>query len=122
MINPRKMPEKIWAKTHGASTDVVSGQRGLIGGWSEHQREGQTEYIRLDVHAWFITKAEAEFEHLRGIEEQDDEAYSSGFDAGFGEARLTQDITENMLRKKVADLTTERDAALTQLAAAMRTV
>lgn len=43
------MPERIYAKTHGASTDVISGQRGLIGGWNEHKREGQVEFIRSDV-------------------------------------------------------------------------
>ena len=41
-------PERIWAKTHGASTDVISGQRGLIGGWNENRRDGQEEYLRLD--------------------------------------------------------------------------
>ena len=41
-------PERIWAKTHGASTDVISGQVGLIGGWNEHRRDGQEEYLRAD--------------------------------------------------------------------------
>ena len=43
-----KGPDRIWAKTHGASTDVLSGQRGLIGGWNEHRRDGQDEYLRRD--------------------------------------------------------------------------
>ena len=42
-------PERIWAKTHGASTDVISGQVGLIGGWNEHRRDGQEEYLRRDI-------------------------------------------------------------------------
>lgn len=42
------MPDRIWAKTHGASTDVLSGQRGLIGGWNEHRRDGQSAYLRQD--------------------------------------------------------------------------
>ena len=41
-------PERIWAKTHGASTDVISGKRGLLGGWNEHRRDGQVEYLRAD--------------------------------------------------------------------------
>ncbi len=43
------IPERIYAKTHGASADVISGQRGLIGGWNEHKRDGQIEYVRADV-------------------------------------------------------------------------
>lgn len=42
-------PDRIWAKVHGASTDVISGQRGLIGGWNEHCRDGQVEYVRADL-------------------------------------------------------------------------
>ena len=45
------MPKRIYAKTHGASTDVISGQRGLIGGWNEHKRDGQIEFVRADVAA-----------------------------------------------------------------------
>ena len=63
-------PERIYAKTHGASTDVISGQRGLIGGWSEHQRDGQTEYIRADVSAAAITALSArvaELEQAHGL-------------------------------------------------------
>ncbi|WGG61825.1 hypothetical protein [Brucella intermedia] len=45
----KAMPERIYAKVHGASTDVISGQRGLIGGWNEHQRDGQAEYVRADL-------------------------------------------------------------------------
>ncbi|NPD16261.1 hypothetical protein HOY34_13760 [Xinfangfangia sp. D13-10-4-6] len=41
-------PERIWAKTHGASTDVLTGQRGLVGGWNEYRRDGQCEYLRRD--------------------------------------------------------------------------
>ena len=41
-------PERIWAKVHGASTDVISGKRGMIGGWNEHKRDGQVEYVRAD--------------------------------------------------------------------------
>lgn len=48
------MPERIYAKTHGASTDVISGQRGLIGGWNEHKRDGQTEFVRADLAAPFL--------------------------------------------------------------------
>lgn len=44
-------PERIWAKVHGASTDVMTGQRGLIGCWNEHRRDGQSEYIRADLAA-----------------------------------------------------------------------
>ena len=47
----KAMPERIYAKTHGASTDVISGQRGLIGGWNEHKRDGQTEFVRADLAA-----------------------------------------------------------------------
>ena len=43
-------PVRIWAKTHGASTDVISGQRGLLGGWNEHRRDGQVEYVRADLY------------------------------------------------------------------------
>ncbi|CAB4326583.1 hypothetical protein [Brucella sp. 191011898] len=43
------MPGRIYAKIHGATTDVISGQRGLIGGWNEHKREGQIEYVRSDT-------------------------------------------------------------------------
>lgn len=35
-----KVPSVIYAKVHGASTDVLSGQRGLMGGWYECPREG----------------------------------------------------------------------------------
>lgn len=42
--------QRIWAKAHGASTDVLTGKRGLLGGWNEHPREGQREYIRADIH------------------------------------------------------------------------
>ncbi len=45
----KAMPERIYAKVHGASTDVISGQRGLIGGWNEHHRDGQAEYVRADL-------------------------------------------------------------------------
>ncbi|WP_435658125.1 hypothetical protein [Brucella pituitosa] len=48
------MPERIYAKAHGASTDVISGQRGLIGGWNEHKRDGQTEFVRADLAAPFL--------------------------------------------------------------------
>ncbi len=47
----KAMPERIYAKVHGASTDVISGQRGLIGGWNEHHRDGQAEYVRADLYA-----------------------------------------------------------------------
>nr|WP_138918389.1 hypothetical protein [Paracoccus sp. TRP] len=33
-----------------------------------------------------------------------DEAWKSGFTAGFGEAKLSQDVTEKMLRNKVAGM------------------
>ncbi len=42
-------PKRIWARVNGASTDVISGQRGLIGGWFEHEREGFVEYVRADA-------------------------------------------------------------------------
>jgi len=45
----KAMPERIYAKVHGASTDLISGQRGLIGGWNEHKRDGQAEYVRADL-------------------------------------------------------------------------
>ncbi|MEN5248467.1 hypothetical protein [Brucella pseudintermedia] len=45
----KAMPERIYAKVHGASTDVIRGQRGLIGGWNEHKRDGQAEYVRADL-------------------------------------------------------------------------
>lgn len=48
-MSEQEMPDRIWAKTHGASTDVISGARGLIGGWNEHRREGQHEYRRADL-------------------------------------------------------------------------
>lgn len=51
------MPERIYAKTHGASTDVISGQRGLIGGWNEHKRDGQTEFVRSDLIAAYQATA-----------------------------------------------------------------
>lgn len=43
------IPDRIFAKVHGASTDVISGRRGLIGGWNEHQREGQVEFVRVGL-------------------------------------------------------------------------
>ena len=43
------IPERISAKVHSASTDVISCQHGLIGDWSEHQRDDQTEFIRVDL-------------------------------------------------------------------------
>ena len=42
-------PERIWAKVHGASTDILTGQRELLGGWNERARNGQAEYIRADL-------------------------------------------------------------------------
>lgn len=55
------LPERIWAKVHGASTDVISGKRGLLGGWNEHARDGQTEYVRADrIEALEREVAEAE--------------------------------------------------------------
>ena len=62
-----------------------------------------------------ISRLTAEVARLKGIVDMDDDAYSEGFDAGFGEAKLTQDITEKMLREKVARLTAERDAAIKAL-------
>ena len=44
-------PEKIYAKTHGASTDVIYGKQGLIGGWRECARKNHIEYVRADLHA-----------------------------------------------------------------------
>ena len=43
-------PDRIWATVNGSSTDVISGLRGLIGGWHEHGqgRRGAAEYIRRD--------------------------------------------------------------------------
>ena len=49
----KAMPERIFAKVHGASTDLISGQRGLIGGWNEHKRDGQIEYVRSDLIATY---------------------------------------------------------------------
>lgn len=54
-------PERIWAKIHGASTDVMSGQRGLLGAWHECQREGHVGYIRTDL----VEAMEAENQRLR---------------------------------------------------------
>lgn len=42
-------PRIIYARTHGASTDPISGKRGLIGGWNEHPRAGLVAYIRADA-------------------------------------------------------------------------
>lgn len=42
------IPDRIFAKVHGASTDVISGRRGLIGGWNEHRCEGQVEFVRAE--------------------------------------------------------------------------
>lgn len=53
----KAMPERIYAKTHGVSTDVISGQRGLIGGWNEHKRDGQTEFVRSDLIAAYQATA-----------------------------------------------------------------
>ena len=44
-----KPPEKIYAKAHGASTEMFSGRRSLIGGWHEHERPDHHCYIRSDV-------------------------------------------------------------------------
>jgi len=49
----KSMPERIYAKVHGASTDVIRGHRGLIGGWNEHKRDGQIEYLRSDLIATY---------------------------------------------------------------------
>lgn len=43
------VPRKIWAKTHGASTDIISGQRGLIGGWREHHYDCAHLYHHDDL-------------------------------------------------------------------------
>lgn len=50
-------PETIFAKVHGASTDVISGQRGLIGGWVEHERPAHVPYVRADLLATARTEA-----------------------------------------------------------------
>lgn len=44
-----KPPEKIYAKAHGASTEMFSGRLSLIGGWHEHERPDHHCYIRSDV-------------------------------------------------------------------------
>lgn len=54
-------PDRIWAKIHGASTDVMRGQRGLLGAWHERQREGHVGYVREDL----VEAAEAENQRLR---------------------------------------------------------
>lgn len=43
-------PDHIWATVNGASTDVITHKRGLLGGWREHlpQWPGHTEYIRRE--------------------------------------------------------------------------
>lgn len=56
----KAMPERIFAKVHGASTDLISGQRGLIGGWNEHKRDGQIEYVRSDLIATYQAAALAQ--------------------------------------------------------------
>lgn len=79
MINApqaKAMPSVIYAKAHGASTDVMTGQRGLVGAWSEHPRDGhvamapkaQADDLRQalsDVAGilTFLTK------HVQGIDE-----------------------------------------------------
>lgn len=64
----RAAPERIWANMNGACTDLLTSQRELLGGWNEHQRDGQTEYIRADLAA---PSAPAEVaglvDRLRGI-------------------------------------------------------
>lgn len=42
-------PERMWAKVCGASTDILTGQRELLGGWNERARKGHAEYIRADL-------------------------------------------------------------------------
>lgn len=59
-------PERIWAKIHGASTDVMSGQRGLLGAWHECQREGHASYIRADL----VEALQAENQRLREVLEK----------------------------------------------------
>lgn len=61
-------PERIWAKIHGASTDVMSGQRGLLGAWHECQREGHTSYIRADLAAAMEAENQRLREALAGLE------------------------------------------------------
>lgn len=48
-----------------------------------------------------------------------DDTYMEGFNAGFGEAKLTQDVTEAHLRAEVARLTAERDALRAAIGSAL---
>lgn len=43
-------PDRIYATVNGASTEVFSGRRALIGGWHEHgaDRPGAQAYLRED--------------------------------------------------------------------------
>lgn len=61
-------PERIWAKVHGASTDVISGQRGLLGGWNERPRDGQIEYLRADWVAEVIENLSGQIEQAEARE------------------------------------------------------
>ncbi|UVV66554.1 hypothetical protein [Brucella anthropi] len=63
------MPERIYAKVHGASTDVISGQRGLIGGWNEHRRDGQTEFVRSDLALPHLQQGEPSAARKLALEE-----------------------------------------------------
>lgn len=55
-----KHPDKIFATVNGASTDVISGQRGLIGGWHQHPRDFSAEYVRADAVEDMVAEARRE--------------------------------------------------------------
>ncbi|MDO5606796.1 MAG: hypothetical protein Q4G25_16725, partial [Paracoccus sp. (in: a-proteobacteria)] len=57
-------PARIWATVSGASTNVISGQRRLIGGWSEHpDKPHAIEYVRADLVKALDTEAIIDLAH-----------------------------------------------------------
>ena len=68
-----------------------------------HAVQGEAEYV--ERHA--PVTASPGWQPIETAEPSDDEldeAWKSGFNAGFGEAKLTQDVTDKMLRDKVAGM------------------
>ncbi|WP_132313658.1 hypothetical protein [Martelella mediterranea] len=49
--DPVNAPAAIYATVNGASTDVMTGERQLIGGWNEHEDDfrRKTRYVRADL-------------------------------------------------------------------------
>lgn len=57
-------PARIWATVNGASTDALTGQRSLLGGWNERpDKPHAIEYVRADLVEALDTEAIIDLAH-----------------------------------------------------------